>query len=346
MRKIKRDDSDDKLLHRGVGVNSDHLIAIKERLFEKSFLPSFCSDNTPRDKFHYTSPEGLMGILRTRTFFFTDSQFLNDYREKLNINDEVSKFWCTNKKKYEKDFFRLLNHMRVNGYEDIGFSYNDSKTCIPCRYFVLSLSMCSDSLSMWKYYSKNGSYNGYCIGLFDYALDDEWIDRTTGVAVIASKVEYYSNDKQRIIADTVDRLYSIWQSYNRSEELDEKIVMEYMSWLNVEALLFKDECFSEEQESRYIAVVPTDKLRELHYTYKEKEYNMYDFRINNGVLIPYIKVPFNEWNVDACWVINSITVGPCYNAEERMASIKMFIDSLDYKFKDCSICKSIIPVRY
>ena len=33
--------------------------------------------------YHYTSPEGLMGILRNKHIFFTDCQFLNDYQENL-----------------------------------------------------------------------------------------------------------------------------------------------------------------------------------------------------------------------------------------------------------------------
>jgi hypothetical protein len=33
--------------------------------------------------FHYTSPEGMMGILKSREIFFTNSQFLNDYMKGL-----------------------------------------------------------------------------------------------------------------------------------------------------------------------------------------------------------------------------------------------------------------------
>ena len=251
-------------------------------------------------------------------------------------------FWSGNQKNYDKRFASLIKNVRVTEYEDNGFSYIDNNKENMCRYFVLSLSLNGDSLTMWKYYSKNGTYNGYCIGLFDYALADEWMDRVTGVAVIASKVEYFTSEKQSIILNIVDRLYKIWKSY----ELDDKIIKEYTSWISVEALFFKDECFQDEQETRYVAIVPTAKLNSLYYVYKEKEYKMYDFRMVNGVLTPFIKMPFNDWNVDECWAIDSIRIGPSANSDQKKAGLEQFIKSLDYKLYECEIYKSEIPVRY
>lgn len=75
-------DNDDRLLRYGTGLNDKHEKKVKERLANKQFLHSFNGDNTGSKKFHYTSPEGLKGIMETRTFFFTDSQFLNDFRKK------------------------------------------------------------------------------------------------------------------------------------------------------------------------------------------------------------------------------------------------------------------------
>lgn len=339
-------DRDDRLLFEGKGMNDNHEIKLRESVIEKRFLSRFDEDNTPSRRYHYTSPEGLMGILKTRTFFFTDSQFLNDFREKININEELDLFWSKNQKNYDKNFVSLIKNVRVTKYEDNGFSYIDSNKENMCRYFVLSLSMNSDSLTMWKYYSKNGTYNGYCIELFDYALTDEWIDRVTEVAVIASKVEYFTSEKQSIILNIVDRLYKIWRSYELSNELDNKIIKEFTSWISVEALFFKDECFQDEQETRYVAIVPTEKLNSLYYVYKEIEHKMYDFRMVNGVLTPFIKMPFNDWNVDECWAIDSLRIGPSDNSDQKKAGLEQFIKSLDYKLHECKIYKSKIPVRY
>lgn len=339
-------DNDDRLLSEGKGMNENHEIKFRERVLNKSFLDRFYVDNTCSKRYHYTSPEGLMGILKTRTFYFTDSQFLNDFREKININDELKLFWKENQKNYDIKFVNLIKNIRVTQYEDNSFSYIDNHNETMCRYFVLSLSMNEDSLTMWKYYSKNGEYNGYCIEVFDYALTDEWIDRVTGVTVIASKVEYCSDEKQELILRSVDRLYKIWKSYEFSEMLDNKIIKEFTSWVSVEALFFKDECFQDEQETRYVAIVPTNKLNTLHYTYKEKEYKMYDFRIVNGVFTPFIRMPFNYWNEEVCLAISSIGIGPSANSEQKEAGLEQLIRSLDYKLDECKIYKSKIPVRY
>ena len=339
-------DHDDRLLMYGTGLNDNHQKKVKPRLADKEFLYRFYCDNTEEQKFHYTSPEGLKGILETRTFFFTDSQFLNDFREKININDELDAFWASNKKAYDKAFRDLLYKIRVEEYEDSGYSYILNRSERKCRYFVFSLSTDSDSLSMWKYYAKNGSYNGYCIGLFDYALTDEWIDQISGVSVIASMVEYFSEDKQRIIKEAVDRLYSIWKSYEIADLLNDKIRKEFVSWLSVQALFFKDECFADERETRYVAIAPVDSLKDLQYTYKGRTYKMYDFRFVDGVLTPYIKMPFSLGNQDTCWAIDYIGIGPSANAHQKEAGLLQFIRSLDYNFKSCAIAKSKIPVRY
>lgn len=339
-------DSDDRLLLYGTGMNDAHQRKVKERIINKRFLPGFWGDNTASKKYHYTSPEGLKGIMETRTFFFTDSQFLNDFREKININDELGEFWIASRKQYEKEFSDLLRKIRVEEYEDSGFSYNFDHSETKCRYFVFSLSTDSDSLTMWKYYAKNSNYNGYCIGLFDPALTDEWIDRVSGVTVISSQVEYYSEDKQCIIRKAVDRLYAIWKSYEISDLLNEKIQKEFRAWLSVEALFFKDECFADERETRYVAIAPVDSLRDLQYSYMGRTYKMYDFRFVNGVLTPYIKMPFLDWNRETCWAIDYIGIGPSDNAVQKEAGLRQFIRSLDYKLEKSFIAKSKIPVRY
>lgn len=97
-------DNDDRLLSEGKGMNENHEIKFRERVLSKSFLDRFYVDNTCSKRYHYTSPEGLMGIFKTRTFYFTDSQFLNDFREKININDELKLFWKENQKNYDIKF--------------------------------------------------------------------------------------------------------------------------------------------------------------------------------------------------------------------------------------------------
>ncbi len=104
--------------------------------------------------------------------FFTDCQYLNDYSERLIINTELDLFWHNNQRNYDKEFLKLITNIRVDNFEDTGFSYMDKNdVSIICRYYVLSATHDNDSLGMWKYYAKNNTYNGYCLGLTTLRLE-------------------------------------------------------------------------------------------------------------------------------------------------------------------------------
>jgi len=332
-----------EILHsKKYGKNTMNNIIIKGSYSTDAYAGSF---------YHYTSPEGLRGILGNRELFFTDAQFLNDYSERININKDLELFWETNRKRYDKQFLGLLNRIRIEAYEDDAFAYMQSDNLYgmienPTRYYVFSTSTEPDSLNMWKYYSKSNGYDGYCIELFTLALVDEWIDKDTGVSIVEGLVIYSTEKKQEIIASAVDRLYKEWCKYIISNEFNEKIIKEYKSWISITSLFFKHECFAEEKEYRYIAVVPTSKLLELKHDYNGIPCKMYDFRIKNGVLIPYIKMPFNYYNVSQCYAVQSIGVGPSVNFEQKKLGIELFLKSLDFTYPNLSINQSKIPLRY
>lgn len=260
---------------------------------------------------------------------------------------ELDLFWHNYQQNYEQEFLNLIKDIYVDTYEDSGFSYMDgSNNPTISRYFILSASYDSDSLSMWKYYAKNNTYNGYCLGLKTWALSDEWIDRETGVSIEQGDVIYSSNEKQSKILEAVEMLYLLWCTYKKSDVLNKKIIDEFRSWTSITALFFKNECFASENEYRFVAIAPVDQLKDLYYEYKGTQYKMYDFRLVNGVLTPYIKMPFNFWNTDECCAVTSIGIGPSINATQMENGLKQFLKSFDYVMEDCDIYQSQIPLRY
>lgn len=298
--------------------------------------------------YHYTSPEGLMGILKNREIFFTDAQYLNDYRERMSINDELKRFWEENRGEYDKDFYQLFKGIYIDSYEDNKFPYIDENTSEELyRFFIMSASMNNDSLSMWKYYAKDDTYNGYNIDLFIPALDDEWIDRETGVAVEVGVVIYDSNQKQSKIHTIMEKLYDEWCKYKVSDLMNQKMIKEYTSWISYASLFFKNSCFSTEEEMRFVAAVPKAKLNEINYELENGTRKpMYDFRVSNGVIIPFIRMPLFGWNNSENWISNRIGVGPCMNFDLKKEGILQLIESLDYKFHKIDVVKSEIPLRY
>ena len=342
MKKIRYPVDEDKLHKKRLGKNTLKEVIVKG---------AYCTERYAGQFYHYTTPEGLMGILKTRTLYFTDSQFLNDRNERININEELSEFWNKCSQNYDKQFVSLIRKIRNDSYEDYAYSYMESdrnwysgEKC--SRYFIFSTSFDKDSISMWKYYAKANTYDGYCIGLASYALVDEWIDRETGVAVESGAVLYSSADKQDAIRKAVDDLYLVWCSYKISDELNEKICNDFKSWISIASLFFKNSCFESEQEYRFVAIVPKDSLNDLYFEYDNVKYKMYDFRTVNGVLTPFIRMPFNSYNVDDCWALYSIGICPCLNADLKILGLNNYIESLDYKMAWLDIYTSQIPLRY
>ena len=320
----------------------------KNTLENRIVHPSKITEAYATDVYHYTSPEGVIGILKNREIFFTDSEYLNDYEERLGINSELEKFWKEHCSEYDKDFYNLIRGFRINEYEDNDYMYIDYEFANEsCRYFILSASVNSDSLSMWKYYSKNGSYDGYNINLFIPALDDEWIDRETKVAVETGLVVYNTNEKQEKIHNIVELLYDVWCTYKKSDALNNKIIKEYRQGISYASVFFKNECFSTEKEMRFVAIVPKSILKDIYYERVDgTRVKMYDFRSVNGVITPYIKMPLFGWNTEENWITSQIVVGPCVNYELREKGIRQFIESLDYRLHELKIVKSKVPVRY
>lgn len=325
-----------------------HKTGLNKSLFSQRILSKHSvTDSWAGTFFHYTSPEGLIGILKNRNIYFTDCQYLNDYSERVEINTELDRFWLMNSKAYDKQFRDLLISVKISLYEDSDFAYIDgSNDPTPCRYFILSASRKADSLDMWKYYAKNGTYDGYYINLNTYALTDEWIDRDTSVAVEDGDAVYSIEQKQRLITETVEKLYDPWCRYQRSPELDEKIHSEFRCWVSYASLFFKNSCFEQEEEYRFIAIAPISKLSALTYGYRNLQVRMYDFRVANGVITPFIRMPLCLWNKDECWSITQIGIGPSHNRELKEKGIYQFIASLDYNFGKIDITQSKIPLRY
>lgn len=334
---------DEETLHqKRLGKHTMTKIIIKGRYSTSSYAGIF---------YHYTSPEGLKGILKSRVLFFTDCQFLNDHNERLQINDELDLFWYNNKKNYDKNFVKLLKDIKVSGYEDSDYSYMESeRSCetkeTSTRYFVFSTSINNDSLNLWKYYAKNNRYDGYCIGLSTIALTDEWIDRDTGVAIESGMIVYSSKEKQDIICSAIEKLYDEWCKYKVSDAFNQKIVRDFQSWVSITALFFKDKCFKDEEEYRFIAIAPSEKLKSLTFDYNGYPEKMYDFRIVDGVLTPYIKMPFNFWDFEECWAIDSIGISPSINYEQKKLGLEHLVKSFDYTFPCLHIYHSKIPLRY
>ena len=103
---------------------------------------------------------------------------------------------------------------------------------------------------------------------------------------------------------------------------------------------FKNEAFKDEKEFRIVLYMPKDIEK-----YKERtafdvpKWLEIQYRINNGILIPYIDVP-----VCACGR-NSITVGPFQHKALAAKTLQEYLNGIkDYNHIQVECSK--IPVRF
>lgn len=98
--------------------------------------------------YHYTSDNGLFGIIQSSSFHCTSIKFLNDPSENIYFNEILNEVLDKN-----LDFEKAHELLYDKGWRDSRESSYDK--------YIISFSKNSDSLSMWNYYALG---KGYCIG--------------------------------------------------------------------------------------------------------------------------------------------------------------------------------------
>lgn len=240
--------------------------------------------------YHYTSAEGLRGIC-SGEFWITESHFLNDTTE-FHVASEVfseiidrkliNKCVAEKIKKNVLDEVELLSSPGALG-EKSAFLGD----------YVISFSLDYDSTLMWSEYS---GFYGYCME-FDF---EELVNSFGKMEpLVHGKVIYDRNKQIEFLTkavecdfqNNVDYPYlNSWEDFGKIS--DEKL-NHYCMNLAVEILaynfFFKLPCFSGENEYRFIFSAIHDGGN-----VKKEEYIQQNFKIKNGVLIPYIKRPMRN----------------------------------------------------
>lgn len=122
--------------------------------------------------YHYTSPEGFLGILSNQNVRFTDLKYMNDRSEGVYFVKLLLDYIERNKGIYPRAEEVVNNLLGENNFEEIktlkttNIKYRFTSGRIkPARAFLFCTCMDADSLNMWNYYVKNGGYQGYNVGI-------------------------------------------------------------------------------------------------------------------------------------------------------------------------------------
>jgi len=258
--------------------------------------------------YHYTSPEGLLGILNKGKpqIWFSRYDLLND-------KEEGTAFPA-----------------KTNNINDL---------------FVSSFSKNGDSLPMWNYYSKNGKYLGYNIELKVSEIKDD-IQLKFGEEnspfkeeLVASIIAKLFVDYKTSKSDTqeLSRFIEDNQSFNYDKDLFLQGKYIKNNWIEFVkklcSLAFKNESFFHEEEVRY--AFKEEDLKKVYFINKNK--NGKKYRIVNGIIIPYYEIEIKPEYV------KSITMAPLIQ-ERDSSGLRDYLDS--YGYNDVEIKMSDIKIRY
>ena len=271
--------------------------------------------------YHYTSINGLNGILSDCEFWISKSEFLNDSME-MEYTLNLLKTYYANYKKEYKEFFKLIIDRYESLYIDnVGFSQE------PIIH-ILSLSYNPDSLTLWANYS---NFDGYCIELnkeelvADFDISDQ---QKLFLSFISGKVIYSRQKQLKIIKRLLIKCLLIVAKEKDNKSNVERIIRRVLLEIYCYSIFFKDPKFKQEEEYRFAFLID-----------RQKYYQNVDFVHTNQSFKPFLKAKFTQKSI-----VKGITIGPKNNQDIAKNGLNIFL--LKNNYDGISIKKSLISLRY
>ena len=304
-------------------------------------LAAYNSDYRGQMLFHYTSPGGLLGILRKTqpiSLYFTRYDSLNDIKEREDILDSLSAY-CRMKQEngaFSEDFIHAV--LAIKPGDNVWISYSDSINTegpeavfqnIPCDTYLCCFSEVSDHLPMWNYYTKTTRCEGYCIG-FDRLLLADQDDTGRGYSLKLKKVIYDDAEKTAFFDSFLPELYECYCAGDAADR--EEVLKVVQTILSDFQFVFKNASFRHENEVRGILQLPKGGARP---GYDLPEVN---FRNSNGYIVPYVEYPVDKT------AVQQVVVGPLLDQEIAVRNLNEML--LFNGYQNVTVLESKVPIRF
>jgi hypothetical protein len=277
--------------------------------------------------YHYTTADGLVGIVHGRRLNATHSNFLNDPQE-VSFAEEILRSFL----KQRRSAFSASDAAKSLFYDSLLDSLEKVRSSR--ELYVASLSEADDLLSQWQSYSSRGY--GYSIGFDGQALRDIYgspgIIYLRRVLYTAFERDYSLNRMVAEAEELIDGLFTPWAKSLMPSMME---LVEIVGDLLEEFLVtFKHEAFTEEREWRVCVVRTSDPLR-------SSPLPVVDFRVGASRLIPYMPIPLGA--SERPNPIKSIRVGPALDPINDAGVIIMLLEREG--LLGVTVCASRIRLR-
>jgi len=303
----------------------------------------------PQKLYHYTSPEGLKGILTNRSLFFTDSQFLNDKNECRDIYCFLKMAIKEVGAAKNQELFSAIKEFALDAEKTPEYLGSEIQNTSIFRFFVASFCLDSDNLSMWNYYTKTPNSYGYNI-CFDWHMlqraiwDNELLRELSPVNNYGDggfEVPYF-NMYGSVIYDDEAKIKILTELIHDILNCEEETIfpqnpMEiFEKLIRGLGLFFKNKAFTNEKEYRFVIVSRNKELCD--YEQKHPDSDLYDYRLMNGILLPYVNAP-----ILCPGSVEKVVVSPGVQQEIAIQGLEYFMFHNGYCPR---VEKSDIPLRY
>jgi hypothetical protein len=300
-----------------------------------------------RNLYHYTTWEGLLGILKSRSLWATHYRFLNDFTEIILFRERLITLMLPF---VSQAYYRLLKdspHVqqkidRKGGLRQV--VHHDTEALVNAQYHAIGdeiyiVSFCGDHknpyinrnglLSQWRGYGAGG---GVALVFNTEKLEEILsleVDRHHYSALVFADLVYSDDDDRlrkemsqdlTILADDVASIFDHQKTPTENTELKG-----YYSFANCISR-YKHHSFREENEVR-VAAFPTVLDKEIMEMAREdgaelKPEKERKFRAKEGGLIPYIDL-FESLEMEL--PIERVIVGPHKEKESRAAALRIML---------------------
>ena len=314
---------------------NDIIRALSERLtsvFEEFEPPP------PSILYHYTSAEGLLGILRRKELWMTDLRYMNDASELTYATKLLT--------------VQLTRRQTEKGLTQAERQFIDSSLARLSHFISLgenvpfSVSFCEegDALSQWRAY--RGRSSGYALG-FDFFHLLRFLARPCRLQKII-----YDSDRQVAIIEAVISIFLSAIAERARAMPDDSFetalrsaANAFISWTVEYVTCLKDPSFQEEREWRLVHVANLNpRLGGL--------VDQPSFRPFGGNVIPYVTLSLEEAirvsrdnTMGVAFPLVRVNIGPTANAEINQESVKMLLLSVNPDVIH-DIRQSRIPIRW
>ncbi len=276
----------------------------KEKTKLEAEIMEFFKEREPQVKYlyHYTTPEGLKGIIEKKQLWITDRNFMNDAEDRKYPIDlfEEKKIELKNKfKDGEGDIVNILNQFSTEMTE-----------------YVFSLSLEGDLSNQWAQYSKN---SGYCLvfnakKLIQY-MHDNICYNSCRMSLTFNHVIYNKKDQLDLIDIYLRNIDDMYENV-KNEPFGELRCFAVYNQITSNIKHYNNHC---EKEYRFIFSE--------HNMIKDKSLEK-DFVIRNGAFNPIIKFPCNvleDKGFDKKLPIEKIIISPYIQDENTRNGLLLYI---------------------